>query len=103
MYGQKLALLHGYVTTVELVGTEMARCTRAAVARGILPSPDPDPGRCQASRHKPKSVLCPGEVRILIFDDPAELEAWQCTKYRFSQLNCILNSTMIIPLRSAGY
>ena len=33
------------ITTVELAGMELAHCTRAAVARGILPSPDPDPGR----------------------------------------------------------
>ena len=86
-----------------MAGTELARRARAAVARGILPSPDPDPGRCQASSsagsskikirtspwHKAKSALCHDEVRILIFDDPAELDAWQRTKYRFTQLNSI--------------
>ena len=77
------------ITIVELVGTKLACRARAAVARGILPSPDPDPGRCQASSsagsskikirtspwHKAKSALCHDEVRILIFDDPAELDA----------------------------
>ena len=33
------------VTTIELARTELAHRTRAVVARGILPSPDPDPGR----------------------------------------------------------
>ena len=37
--------MHMKITTVELAGMELAHCTRAAVARGILPSPDPDPGR----------------------------------------------------------
>ena len=41
--------MHMKITTVELVGTKLACRARAAVARGILPSPDPDPGRCQAS------------------------------------------------------
>jgi hypothetical protein len=77
------------ITTVELARTELAHRTRAVVARGILPFPDPDPGRCQAFRsagsskikirtspwHKDKSALCHGEVRILVFDGPAELEA----------------------------
>ena len=87
--GTKFSTMHMKITTVELARTELAHRTRAAAARGILPSPDPDLGRCQAFRsagsskikirtspwHKDKSALCHGEVRILIFDDPAELEA----------------------------
>ena len=89
--GAKFSTMHSTmkITTIELARTELAHRTRAVVARGILPSPDPDPGRCQAFRsagsskikirtspwHKDKSALCHGEVRILIFDDPAELEA----------------------------
>ena len=62
---------------------------RAARPRAFdsLPSQDPDPGRCQSyssagsakikirtsSGHKAKLALCQDEVRILIFDDPAEL------------------------------
>jgi hypothetical protein len=57
--------------------------------------------RCQAFRsagtskikirtspwHKDESALCHGEVRILIFDDPAELEAWQRPKFRSAKFN----------------
>ena len=88
--GTKFSTMHMKITTVELARTKLAHRTRAAVARGILPSPDPDPGRCQASSsagsskikirtslwHKATSALCHDEVRILIFDGPAELEAW---------------------------
>ena len=62
---------------------------RAARPRGFdcLPSQDPDPGRCDSygsagtsklkirtsSRHKANLALWRDEVRILIFDDTAEL------------------------------
>ena len=62
------------ITIVELVGTKLACRARAAVARGILPSPDPDSRRCQASMYSSA-----GSSKIkspnLIFDGPAELEA----------------------------
>jgi hypothetical protein len=66
---------------------------RAARPRAFdsLPFLDPDPGRCRSyssagsskikvrtsSRHKAQLALLHDEVRILIFDDPAELEKSQ--------------------------
>ena len=44
-------------------------------------------GRHEPAWHKDKSALCHGEVRILIFDDPAELEAWQRPKFRSAKFN----------------
>jgi len=65
---------------------------RAARPRGFdsLPSQNPDPGRCPlsfsagsskikirtSSRHKANLALWRDEVRILIFDDPAELSPY---------------------------
>ena len=76
---------------------------RAARPRGFdsLPSQDPDPGRCRSyssagsskikirtsSRNKLNLALLRDEVRILIFDDPAELESWQRPEFRFAQLD----------------
>ena len=66
---------------------------RAARPRGFdcLPSQDPDPGRCDSyssagsskikiqtsSPYKAQLALYGDEVRILIFDDPAENERGQ--------------------------
>ena len=65
-----------------------------------LPSMDPDRGRRKSfcsvgsskikirtsSRHKAKLALWRDEVRILIFDDPAELYEWQRPKFCLTQL-----------------
>ena len=72
---------------------------RAAWPRGFdsLPSQDPDLGRCPlyssagsskikirtSSWHKAQLALCHDEVRILIFDDPAENEREQHPKFYF--------------------
>jgi hypothetical protein len=76
---------------------------RAARPHGFdsLPPQDPDPGRCDfyssagsskikirtSSRHKAQLALRLDEVRILIFDDPAELEESQHPKFCFAQLD----------------
>ena len=75
-----------------------------------LPSLDPDRGRCTlsfsagsskikirtSSRHKARLALWREEVRILIFDDPAENEMGQHMQFRFIQLNSTIRgiSTM---------
>ena len=87
---------------------------RGARLRGFdsLPSQDPDLGRCDvscsaesskikirtSSWHKADLALCHGEVRILIFDDPAELEAWQRPKFRSAKFN-IMKITMKIAMK----
>ena len=75
-----------------------ARCGRAG-----LKGPRPDltmTGRCDfassagsskikiwtSSWHKAQLALCHDEVRILIFDDPAELEKSQCPEFSSAQL-----------------
>jgi hypothetical protein len=77
---------------------------RARLARVGLTGPRPDltmTGRCRlscsagssktkirtSSRHKPNLALGRDEVRILIFDDPAEQERQKCLKFCFSQLD----------------
>ena len=42
-----------------------------------------------SSRHKAILALCLDEVRILIFDDPAELERRKRPEFRSAQLNSI--------------
>ena len=77
---------------------------RAARPRGFdsLPSQDPNGGRCgsytcssagsskikirTSSRHKANLVLWRDEVRILIFDDPAELYERKRPQFRSAQL-----------------
>jgi hypothetical protein len=92
--------------TVELIKTRLAhraaRQPRVAVARGFgsLPSLDPDPGHCgfytsagsskikiwTSSCSKANLALLHAEVKILIFDDPAELWKPQSTKFCSSQI-----------------
>ena len=76
---------------------------RAARPRGFdsLPSQDPDPGRCPlsfsvirskikirtSSRNKAQLALLRDEVRILIFDDPAENERGQCPQFSSTQID----------------
>ena len=75
----------------------------------------PDPGRCPlsfsvirskikirtSSRNKAQLALLRDEVRILIFDDPAENERGQCPEFCFAQLDS--NNTMVSLIGNHQY
>jgi hypothetical protein len=94
-------------------------------ARADLKGPRPDPwpdltmtGRCKLSSsvgsskntirtsllykhgYKATLALCRNEVRILIFDDPAEIESLQCPEFCFAQLDSMFlrTSTAVVQL-----
>ena len=87
---------------------------RAARPRGFdsLPSQNPDPGRCPlsfsagsskikirtSSRHKANLALWRDEVRILIFDDPAENERGQRPEFCSAQLYSTSTAACILQL-----
>ena len=109
--------------TVYLTGRELAHYTRATHARDSVNfhkfSPcmararvDSLPGRCRrwfsvmrskiqirtSSCNKVWSALLHDEVRVWIFDDPAEQEPRQCPQFYFSQLNSTKFSMRSFPL-----
>jgi len=51
-----------------------------------------------SSCHKPKLALWPDEVRILIFDDPAEQETSQRPQFSSAQLNSTTAVNLVLNL-----
>ena len=106
-------ILNGHTTSIDsnlFVLDNTIICNLFCLRVGLM-GPRPDPtmtGRCNLYRsvgsskikirisswHKAKLALCHDEVRILIFDDPAEQETSQYTEFCSAKLN----STRVLNL-----